>query len=124
MSPLKLCCRPMSVGVLIAVTGELDATNTGQFESYLDSARLPGEPVLLDLGGLTFMDSSGLHVLLRLNAAAGEEGGAVHLAAIRDVPARMLEITGVWDALNIHPGVDEAAAAAQAGHADRHRETS
>ncbi|MEV0381496.1 STAS domain-containing protein [Nonomuraea sp. NPDC050643] len=111
MSPLSLNCRPLPAGVLITVAGELDATNADHLESSVGRSRLPGGPLVLDLGGLTFMDSSGLHALLRVHADVRREGGALHLAAVQDLPARILQITGVWDAMNIHAGVEEATTA-------------
>ncbi|WP_226899642.1 hypothetical protein [Nonomuraea phyllanthi] len=33
-------------------------------------------------------------------------------AVVHDMPARVLRITRVWDALDVHPSVDEAVAAA------------
>ncbi|MFD0480953.1 STAS domain-containing protein [Nonomuraea thailandensis] len=67
--------------------------------------------LVLDLGALTFMDSTGLHVLLRVHRQVRQDGGSFHLAAVRDLPARLLQITEVWDALDIHPSTDAAIAA-------------
>ncbi|GAA2211431.1 STAS domain-containing protein [Nonomuraea monospora] len=111
MSSLKLSCRELPGGVLIAVAGELDSTNADDLESYAERRRVPGPGMVLDLTGLTFMDSRGLHVLLRLNAAVREQGGLLRLAGVQDVPARVLQITGVWLALHIHPDARHAATA-------------
>ncbi|MFB4263335.1 STAS domain-containing protein [Nonomuraea sp. GTA35] len=116
MSPLSLSCRHLPGGVLIAVAGELDSTNADQLESYAERHRRPGPGMVLDLTGLTFMDSRGLHVLLRLNAAVREQGGLLRLAAVHDVPARVLQITGVWLALHIHPDAQHAADAMREHH--------
>jgi anti-anti-sigma factor len=110
MSPLTLRCRRLTTGVLISVSGEVDFTNADDWESYIERTRRPGQPVVLDLGGLTFMDSTGLHVLLRLHASVRRQGTALHLAAVHDVPARILQITGVWEALNVHDSVTHATA--------------
>ncbi|GAA4916532.1 anti-anti-sigma factor [Nonomuraea thailandensis] len=118
MSPLSLSCRDVPGGALITVTGELDSTNADQLESYAERHRLPGPGLVLDLTGLTFMDSRGLHVLLRLNAAVRGQGGLLRLAAVHDVPARVLQITGVWLALHIHPDAQHAAAAMHEHQAD------
>ncbi|MEV5893875.1 STAS domain-containing protein [Nonomuraea fuscirosea] len=111
MSALSLSRRPLAAGEVISVIGELDATNAEDLESFVGGSGRPGEPLLLDLDGLTFMDSSGLHTLLRVHAGVRERGGCLHLAAVRDVPARVLRITGVEEVLNVHSGVEEAAAA-------------
>ncbi|MFC4116148.1 STAS domain-containing protein [Nonomuraea zeae] len=122
MSPLSVDERRLVTGVLVTVAGEADSTNADWLESSVESARRPGEPLVLDLSGLTFMDSSGLQVLLRLNAATRVQGGVLHLAAVQDLPARVLQISGVWDALNIHTGVEEAVAVVLHDHETRLQE--
>ncbi|MEV0996888.1 STAS domain-containing protein [Nonomuraea sp. NPDC050202] len=102
--------QQLITGMLISVVGEIDHTNMEEFESYISRELRPGEPLVLDLGGLTFMDSSGLNVLLLLSAATRNQGTCLHLAAVQDVPARVLQITGVWDAMNIHLSVEGAIA--------------
>lgn len=111
MSPISLECRPLAGGVLITVAGDVDATNADYLEAFINRMRRPGEAVVLDLAGLRFMDSRGLHVMLRLHHDQLEQGGAMHLAAVNDVPARILQITGVWEVLLIHPSVQEAVTA-------------
>jgi anti-anti-sigma factor len=41
----------------------------------------PGRVVVLEMSALTFMDSRGLNVLLRLHAAVRRQGGVLVLAA-------------------------------------------
>ncbi|MET9250940.1 STAS domain-containing protein [Nonomuraea sp. NPDC003709] len=115
MSSLSLSCRDLPGGVLITVTGELDATNAHELESYAESQRRPGSGMVLDLGGLTFLDSRGLHLLLRLHAAVGEQGGLLRVAAVQGRPARILQITGVWSLLTIYADAQQAAIA-MCGH--------
>ncbi|GGT05805.1 STAS domain-containing protein [Nonomuraea spiralis] len=119
MSLLDMTCRPVRGGVLVTVSGELDATNTHRLASAIRDAHRPGHSLILDLSGLAFMDSSGLHVLVRAHDDVREQGGTLHLAAVRDIPARILQITGVWDALTIHADVDEAVMAVREAQADR-----
>ncbi|MEV4111272.1 STAS domain-containing protein [Nonomuraea sp. NPDC049695] len=113
MTPLTLECRQLITGVLITVAGEIDCSNADRLESYTTRMRRSGQPLVLDLSGLSFMDSSGLHTLLRLNAAAHPQG--LYLAAVHPMPARVLQITKVEDVMNIHPTVEEAVTAALNG---------
>jgi anti-anti-sigma factor len=124
MTPLSLTHQNVAGGVLVTVTGEVDATNADRLEAYLSEVRAPGQNVILDLSGLTFMDSRGLHVLLRLHGAVRTQQARLSLAAVHDWPARLLQITGIWDALDIHPGVEEAIQAAEDEQAHRQREPS
>ncbi|SEH03127.1 stage II sporulation protein AA (anti-sigma F factor antagonist) [Nonomuraea solani] len=111
MSPLYLDSQQLITGMLVSVVGEVDHSNADQLESYVSRTCRPGEPVVLDLGGLTFLDSRGLHALLRLHAAMRQQEATLYLAAVQDVPARVLQITGIWDAMNIHSSVEGAIAA-------------
>ncbi|SPL87860.1 Anti-sigma F factor antagonist (spoIIAA-2); Anti-sigma B factor antagonist RsbV [[Actinomadura] parvosata subsp. kistnae] len=110
MTSLRLDCRRLADGVVIGVAGELDASSADDLETYVGRVWQPGRPLILDLGGLTFMDSTGLHVLLRVHGEVRRQGGRLHLAAVQDLPARLLQITEVWDALSIHPSAEAAIA--------------
>ncbi|MFC4016177.1 STAS domain-containing protein [Nonomuraea purpurea] len=60
---------------------------------------------------LTFLDSHGLSALVRAHAVAERHGGGLHVAALRAVPARLLEVTGVSRRLHWYPSVEHALAA-------------
>ncbi|MEV4565031.1 STAS domain-containing protein [Nonomuraea sp. NPDC049419] len=108
MSPLTYDRRDLPGGLLITVGGELDSTNERGLESFVHEHHRPGQDLILDLGGLTFIDSRGLYLLLRLDAAVRERGGALRLAAVQDAPARVLRISGAWPAFDIHPDAQTA----------------
>ncbi|SDJ42956.1 STAS domain-containing protein [Nonomuraea jiangxiensis] len=94
--------------VLVAVEGEVDATNAEQLESFLQARCRPGEHVVLYLGAMTFLDCRGLAVLLRTEAFTRRHGAQLHLAAVQEVPLRVLELASVHCALNIHADVQQA----------------
>ncbi|MFF4198909.1 STAS domain-containing protein [Nonomuraea sp. NPDC001831] len=124
MTPLSLSCRDLPGGVLVTVIGELDASNSTRLESFTERHLRPGAGVVLDLGGLSFMDSRGLHVLLRLNAAVLDRGGVLRLAGVQELPARVLQVTGVWSSLAVHADVGDAVAAMGAQRPGDLRESS
>jgi anti-sigma B factor antagonist len=57
-------------GVRLKISGELDVAVIGRLQDRLDSLARAGETVVLDLSGLTFIDSSGLNVLVTAFKAA------------------------------------------------------
>lgn len=74
----------------LELSGELDLANAATFESELDVALRDGDgPVLVDMRGLTFIDSTGIAVLV---AAVTRDGGA---ARLRFVPSSALAVTRV-----------------------------
>jgi anti-sigma B factor antagonist len=61
--------------VVVAPRGELDMATVGALEQELKSLRDAGFAALvLDLRGLSFMDSSGLHLVMRWAADASNDG--------------------------------------------------
>ncbi|MFI7696730.1 STAS domain-containing protein [Nonomuraea sp. NPDC049655] len=124
MTPLSLNCRDLPGGVLVTVIGELDASNSTRLGSFTERHLRPGAGMVLDLGELSFMDSRGLHMLLRLNAAVLDHGGVLRLAGVQELPARVLQVTGVWSSLTVHADVGDAVAAMGAQRPDSLRESS
>lgn len=81
----------------VTITGEVDHHQARELmtelDRYIDGA-LPRE-LTLDLSGVTFMDSSGIAVLLRAYRRVAELGG---VTAVRHVPgqaARVLRTAGL-----------------------------
>ncbi len=63
--------------VTVAAAGEVDMTVAGELEAALAGAlrsRPLPETLVVDLGGLRFMDSSGVHVLLGVHRRAVARG--------------------------------------------------
>jgi anti-sigma B factor antagonist len=76
------------------IGGELDAANVDQLISV--AAQLPNMNVgqiQLDLGDVTFIDSSGLGALVTLNNRATSAGGSVVVRSASAPVRRLLEIT-------------------------------
>jgi anti-anti-sigma factor len=77
-----------------------------------------GGSVVLDLSGVEFLDSGGLHVLMRTNADAERAGGAL-LVVPSPAVTRILEVTRLSEGtFALHRDRAAALAAAGAG-ADR-----
>jgi anti-sigma B factor antagonist len=79
--------------------GELDLATVGRLADALAPLREQGTAVLLDLDGLTFIDSSGLRLLLTATAAAQDAGQPLTLRGGQPNVARTLELCGVLDHL-------------------------
>jgi anti-anti-sigma factor len=110
-----LTAEPISVGGApgVALAGELDLTGTELVEVCVQSALLDGEGALvLDLDGLTFMDSTGVNALLRARSLLGRERRDLVVVCRRNSPVhRVLELVGVVDLLAPFETRAQAAAA-------------
>lgn len=94
--------RRQDGGISFALSGELDLSTLEQLETALDGG-LDGKPemVVIDLRELTFLDSSGLRVMLALHADLREEGGRLVLVQGPRRVQRVLELTGADEELEI-----------------------
>ncbi len=92
---------PFSVGVrteerrcIVSVAGELDLATAPELRAALDVAE-DGEAqaITLDLSGVTFMDSTGVAVLVEYTARSRADGDRIRILAGPAV-ARVLEVSG------------------------------
>ena len=101
---------PSSVNVL-SVAGELDVHTAPPLRTAVEKVPPTGR-LLLDLSGLTFMDSSGLGVLVLARRQVGEANLAVVLTA--RAALKVLTISGLHKSLRIYDTRTEALQALQA----------
>jgi anti-sigma B factor antagonist len=106
---LRLARRAFGDAVVVAVEGELDLF-TARFlrDEVREALQKDGNRLVLDLGALSFMDSSGLSVLIEAWRLATAEGGGVSLAAPQAPVARILRTTGLDRRIRVYPDVDAA----------------
>jgi anti-anti-sigma factor len=89
-------------GPVIRLTGEADITTKPILRGALDAAITSGARwVTLDAAGLAFLDSSCLHLVLEANRALRHKHGGLTVAGPQPVVARILEITGADQLLQV-----------------------
>ncbi len=86
---------PRDRGFEVALSGEIDLSTVEELQDRLKDA-LDEHPklVVLDLRDVSFLDSSGLRMILRLNKRQQDSGGRLVLVRGGRRVARVLEITG------------------------------
>jgi anti-anti-sigma factor len=77
----------------IVVGGDIDMASGPRLEAALQE-RENGKPLVIDMAGVGFIDSSGLRVLFDANKRASERGTEVRLRAVSGEVMRLFEITG------------------------------
>ena len=86
--------------VIVAPRGELDMATVGAVEQELRRLREADfRGILLDLRGLTFMDSSGLHLVMRWATEASKDGFEFELEPGPPVVQRVFELAALTDQL-------------------------
>jgi anti-sigma B factor antagonist len=81
--------------VVATVTGEVDAATADTFEQDLMPALAGSSSVVLDLSGVSFMDSSGLRALMKIHADVASRGGGIELSDTSSAVDRLLSVTGL-----------------------------
>jgi anti-sigma B factor antagonist len=81
--------------VSATVTGEIDAATAEAFEQELRPALAGASTVVLDLSGVSFMDSSGLRSLMVLHADVASRGVRIELSDTSSAVERLLTVTGL-----------------------------
>ncbi len=82
--------------VWLTVYGEIDVANVAELERSLAAARELGpKRIVVDLDGLSFMDSTGLHALLLARRDARSVGCEIALARVPEHAMAVLRVTGV-----------------------------
>jgi anti-sigma B factor antagonist len=93
--------------------GELDIAAAPRVDDALGALESEGpDRIVIDLRGLTFLDSTGLRSLLGADARAREQGRRLTLIQGPDVVQRVFSITGLEGRLEI---VEDEAALASGG---------
>jgi anti-sigma B factor antagonist len=87
--------------VRVVVTGELDLATAPALDHALHDARARGRLVVLDLSGVSFCDSSGLHVIVRANQRARHEHRRLVIVRGSEQVQRLFALTGVDKQLEI-----------------------
>jgi anti-sigma B factor antagonist len=81
---------------LLQLSGEFDMAGVDKFERLLALDQAPAAATfVLDLRGLTFIDSSGLRALIMADQRVRAEGGRVIVVRGPDRVNQVLEVTGV-----------------------------
>ena len=116
LPPLDVDVTQTAYGALVAIAGELDIATVPHV-----SAALEAEPaasagaVAVDLTGVTFMDSTGLAALVKLEHALAARAGRLAVACPEGPARLLLDVTGLAEQLAVYATRAEAEAAASAG---------
>lgn len=94
---------------VVAIKGKsLDASNAGAFKEALKPVLATQKQIVLDLGEVEFVDSSGLGAMLSALRQANTLGGDVKLAKLQRPARVVVELTRMHRVFEIFESVDEA----------------
>jgi anti-anti-sigma factor len=93
---LRVELSPRDNATLVIVHGDIDAHSRLALQAPLYELSLEHR-ILVDMAGVGFMDSSGLHVLLAQRMRMGEAGGSIYICNPSNAVRRLIETTGLTD---------------------------
>ena len=94
--------------VTLALTGELTMGSTEALRACVEELSPTWRCVVLDMAGVTFLDSSGVAALLHANTLLGSQLRRLELHNLPRRVQMVLEITGVLEILTVRPNPDDA----------------
>ncbi len=101
-SPFEVTIEQRGPAVHLTLVGELDISTATRLED--DVRRIEAErpeTIVLDLQRLTFMDSTGLRLLITADARAREDGRRVAIVQGNEMVQRVLRLTRLDERLTI-----------------------
>ena len=97
----------------VRLTGDLDLACAPLLKRLLTPMARAGRDVVLDLGGVTFLDCSGVTALLRAHRLVQARGGSLTLRHVSPRVRRVIELTRA--PLPVSASIDEAQAQPRQG---------
>jgi len=81
--------------VLITLLGELDLASTAELTAAFDEVVGGEKDIVVEMAGLTFIDSTGMAVLVRARRSAEQAGRSVTLRRVQPNVAKTLALAGL-----------------------------
>lgn len=89
---------------IITLEGEMDARGCSdirrQLEDYADT--YPHHRVSLDMSNISYLDSSGISVIVLLYKQLNASGGAMKIVGVQGQPRQLLELLRIGNAIEVH----------------------
>jgi stage II sporulation protein AA (anti-sigma F factor antagonist) len=93
---------------VLTLAGEIDHHTGDQLHRALDTTGTTRPRIVIDMRRVTFMDSSGINILIAAYRAVTQADGWLRLAAPTDSVLRALQLVGVDDLIECHPTLHDA----------------
>lgn len=92
----------------LAVSGEIDLATAPELETAIDAVFTSNShPLVVDLTGSSFMDSTGLKTLVMTNRRFEEDGRPFAIAISGGPVSRLIDLSGVETSIRIVDSLDE-----------------
>ena len=102
----------------IQLEGEIDHHNAQGIRERIDMAFDPTDcrQMIFDFSGVTFMDSSGIGMIIGRYKNAKKRGGTIFITGMSPEIGRIFQISGLAKIIDSYASVEEAEKAMSGGH--------
>lgn len=107
--PMTLDVSSEAGRTVLRVRGEIDLATAPVLEERVQQLQ-QGEPLVLDLAAVDFVDSTGLRVILGADTRATNQGTSLAIVAVDGPVTRLFDLTGVGSRLAVFESIADAAA--------------
>ncbi|WAX77465.1 STAS domain-containing protein [Streptomyces sp. KMM 9044] len=109
--PLRAAHRKVGGIHVVTLHGEIDHDVEGIFrDALLGTAEAAPARIVADLSGVSFMDSTGINILIATHLRTTQAQGWVRIAGAQQPIQRLLQVTGVDAFIPCHPTTEQAVA--------------
>jgi anti-sigma B factor antagonist len=115
--PLTIEVRHEQDYGIVTVAGEIDIATVTRLRERLFDIAASGNPLVVDLDQVSFIDSVGLSVLVGTANRAVAHGGSLQVACAQPKIRQLLRLTGLDRRIPLASTLDEALEALAAGRA-------
>jgi anti-sigma B factor antagonist len=105
---LSVSVRRERGAVIAEVAGEVDLSTVAGLREHLSGLAVNGQPLIIELNRVTFIDSTGLGVLVSVARQAAAHSSTLHVVCSQPNTCRLLELTGMDRRIPLSATVDGA----------------
>lgn len=107
---MKINCKQLKNILIIKISGEIDHHCIEDIREYIDSQFRQTRCInmIFDFSNVSFMDSSGIGMLIGRYKNAGMLGGKIIVCSINDTLERIFKISGLCKIITIKKDMEES----------------
>lgn len=103
--PFTITTRRLDEGIVFALTGEVDLATAPIVEAELRRAEHSEDLVVLDLGEVSFMDSTGIRMVIAADQRLRERRARLRIVHVPRQVRRLFKLVGIEGRLEIDDGL-------------------
>ncbi len=107
---MGISCTSENRTLIVKITGEIDHYSANDIKNKTDKEykRLNSKNILFDLSNVTFMDSSGIGVIMGRYKNAVANGGKVAAVSINENIKKIFELSGLFKIIKYYENPEKA----------------